>query len=218
MRYFSRFAVGLAASGLIAAAGAAGASVASANVRPNLTPPCGANCITISSAQYGPSYVLNANSNGAARLRSLSNFYSHEDFAVDWYGTVRDAQHVGLISKKSFAYANYRYYNAYELELAPYGVTTGLCEGVASASFNGEAVTAQPCGVSAKTLWILDAAYATGPYVPAINGSDSNFSTPKALTATGQISKLVVQRLQTYSGGAAANNQLFTEVTGVTTP
>jgi hypothetical protein len=215
VRYFNSAVAVVAVSGFLAVGAA---TAASATSKPDVTPPCGASCITISSAQYGPNFVLNANSGGGARLRSLGNSYSHEDFIVDWYGTVRDAAHDGLISRKSFAYINYRNYDAYELALAPYGVTTGLCEGVASASFNGEAVTARPCGASAKTLWILDAAYATGPYVPAINGSDANFSTPKALTATGQTSKLIVNRLQTYSAPAAADNQLFTEVTGVTTP
>ncbi len=54
--------------------------------------------------------------------------------------------------------------------------------------FSGEGVTLQPCGVSSKTVWVLDtldqsftAAWAHG-YIPLINGSDTNFSQPFVLT------------------------------------
>ena len=33
---------------------------------------------------------------------------------------------------------------------------SGLCMGVAATAFNDEGVTLQPCGVSSKTVWILD--------------------------------------------------------------
>ena len=66
--------------------------------------------------------------------------------------------------------------------------TRGLCLGVAATAFNDEGVTLQPCGVSSKTVWVLDtldqsftAAWAHG-YIPLINGSDTNFSQPFVLT------------------------------------
>ena len=77
---------------------------------------------------------------------------------------------------------------AVENEYAPFGVDSGLCMGVAATAFQGEGVTLQPCGVSAKTVWILDtldqsftAAWAHG-YIPLINGSNTNFSQPFVLT------------------------------------
>jgi hypothetical protein len=77
---------------------------------------------------------------------------------------------------------------AVENEYAPFGVDSGLCMGVAATAFNDEGVTLQPCGVSSKTVWVLDtldqsftAAWAHG-YIPLINGSDTNFSQPFVLT------------------------------------
>ena len=77
---------------------------------------------------------------------------------------------------------------AVENQYSPFGVDSGLCMGVAATAFNDEGVTLQPCGVSAKTVWILDtldqlftAAWAHG-YIPLINGSNTNFSQPFVLT------------------------------------
>jgi len=77
---------------------------------------------------------------------------------------------------------------AFENQYAPFGVDSGLCLGVAATAFSGEGVTLQPCGVSAKTVWVLDTldqsfthAWAHG-YLPLINGSDTNFSQPFVLT------------------------------------
>jgi hypothetical protein len=79
-------------------------------------------------------------------------------------------------------------YLAVENEYAPFGVDSGLCMGVAATAVTGEGVTLQPCGVSSKTVWILDTldqqftdAWAHG-YIPLINGSDTNFSQPFVLT------------------------------------
>ena len=77
---------------------------------------------------------------------------------------------------------------AFENEYAPFGVDSGLCMGVAATAFQGEGVTLQPCGVSSKTVWILDTAdqfsfiTALRNGVPLINGSDTNFSHPFVLT------------------------------------
>jgi hypothetical protein len=77
---------------------------------------------------------------------------------------------------------------AVENEYAPFGVDSGLCMGVAATAVQGEGVTLQPCGVSSKTVWVLDTldqsftdAWAHG-YIPLINGSDTNFSQPFVLT------------------------------------
>ena len=45
-------------------------------------------------------------------------------------------------------------------------------------------VSLQPCGMTAKTVWIQDIDNATGfadSYAPFINGSDTNFSNPYVL-------------------------------------
>ena len=77
---------------------------------------------------------------------------------------------------------------AFELEYAPFGVDSGLCAGVAATARAKEGVTLQPCGVSAKTVWIADTNDPRPPwsgYVPLINGSDTNFSHPFVLTYPG---------------------------------
>jgi hypothetical protein len=78
---------------------------------------------------------------------------------------------------------------AFEIEYAPYGVESGLCMGVSSTAVQEEGVTLQPCGVSSKTVWIVDTYDPPyndedwyGSYLPAINGSDTNFSQPFVLT------------------------------------
>ena len=75
---------------------------------------------------------------------------------------------------------------AFETEYAPYGVDSGLSVGVASTAVQNEGVSLQPCGVSSRTVWILDLNDSPSTfnhdYVPLINGSDTNFSHPFVLT------------------------------------
>ena len=75
---------------------------------------------------------------------------------------------------------------AIELEYAPFGADSGLCVGVAANATHNEGVTLQPCGVTARTTWIIDTndspvTLAHG-YVPLINGSGSSFSHPFVMT------------------------------------
>jgi hypothetical protein len=88
--------------------------------------------------------------------------------------------------------------NAFEVEYAPFGVNSGLCMGVAATAFQGEGVTLQPCGVSAKTVWIIDSfdnIHAL-PGVPLINGSDTNFSHPFVLTYPANANPVDKPRVQ----------------------
>jgi hypothetical protein len=74
---------------------------------------------------------------------------------------------------------------AYEIQYSPFGVDSGLCVGVGATAAAGTKVALEPCGVSAKTIWIEDWSNAAGirnNYVPLINGSDTNFSRPFVLT------------------------------------
>jgi hypothetical protein len=130
---------------------------------------------------------------------------------------------------------------AYELEYAPYGVDSGLCVGTATTALNGTKVSLQPCGASSKTVWIsdtLDSCVNSNPLytneVPAINGSDINFSHPYVLTYPGGAyptdkprAQLFTQQLTGFSqtgnqiscgGGSIAgvnSNQLWTATFGV---
>ena len=146
-------------------------------------------------------------------LFRTANFDPALDWTVAFQGTVADffaaglvssslALHYGCIPGVNFPNCPFSVtgvpnpgatgptsdYLAFENEYAPFGVDSGLCLGVAATAFNDEGVTLQPCGVSSKTVWVLDTldqsfttAWAHG-YIPLINGSDTNFSQPFVLT------------------------------------
>ncbi len=183
---------------LVGGVGAAGAMSASA-----ATPSCGFSCIEIFNHNFGthahPNFVMDVLRQGEKVgqpiiLFRVSNSDPAEDFTVSFQGLVSDFFAAGLVSSA----LNLHYGNgsvaaidqpALELEYAPFGVDSGLCTGVASTAVAGEKVTLQPCGVSSKTVWVVDVADSPATlrhgYVPLINGSDTNFSHPFVLTYPG---------------------------------
>jgi len=115
-----------------------------------------------------------------------------------------------------------------ENEYAPFGVNSGLCVGLAANPFNGEGVTLQPCGETARTLWIINSSNAIFAfihgYTSMINGANTNFSHPYVLTypANGYPTdlprpQLSVRQVQTFSSGTPyiGTNQLFGADVGV---
>jgi hypothetical protein len=181
--------------GGLGAAGALTAGTASA-----ATPSCGHSCIDVFSHQFGthrsPNFVVDVLRQGERVgqpiiLFRTANFDPAEDFTVSNQGTVADFFKAGLVSAAVDLHygggaAGFPNDFAFENEYAPFGVDSGLCLGVAATAFNGEGVTLQPCGVSAKTVWIVDTFDSPttlfNGYVPLINGSDTNFSHPFVLT------------------------------------
>jgi hypothetical protein len=198
MSFKSKVLAGAATLALIGGVGTAGALSASA-----ATPSCGRNCIDIFSRAFGthrtPGYVMDVLRQGAKVgqpiiLFRTSNTDPAEDFVPSIQGTTSDFFAAGLVS----AAVNLHYGGgavgfpddpAIELEYAPFGVDSGLCTGVAATATAKEGVTLQPCGVSSKTVWILDIndspATLEHGYIPLINGSDTNFSHPFVLTYPG---------------------------------
>src|SRR5260370_5607803 len=193
--------------GGLGAAGALTAGSASA-----ATPSCGNACIDVFSKQFGtnrhPNCVGDVLRQGEKFgqpiiLFRTANFDPAEDFTVAFQGTVADffaaglvssavALHYGCVAGSSpscqSATNPHGFPNdfAFENEYAPFGVDSGLCVGVAATAFNDEGVTLQPCGVSAKTVWIVDTFDSPvtlfNGVVPLVNGSDTNFSHPFVLT------------------------------------
>ena len=90
---------------------------------------------------------------------------------------------------------------------------SGLCAGVGTTAAAGIKVALEPCGVSSKTVWIVDSADSTFTgYVPLINGSDTNFSQPYVLTYPGGAyptdkprPQLFVTNLTGFSNGTINN-------------
>lgn len=188
---------------LVGGAGTVGALTASA-----ATPSCGSNCVDLFSRAFGthrtPGYVLDVLRQGArvgqpVVLYRTSNTDPAEDFVPSLQGLTSEFYAAGLVSSAlALHYGCSGAVNqvpcgplavddpAIELEYAPFGVDSGLCVGVAATARQGEGVTLQPCGVSAKTVWVVDvndspSTIAHG-YLPLINGSDTNFSHPFVLS------------------------------------
>ena len=177
---------------LIGGVGAAGATSASA-----ATPSCGFGCVDIFNHDFGthahPNFVLDTLRQGEKVgqpqiLFRVANFDPAEDYTFSYQGLVSDFYTAGLVS----AAVNLHYGAgavcfpddaAFEIQYSPYGVDSGLCTGVATTAVAGEKVTLEPCGVSSKTVWIVDSQDTVRHgYVPLINGSDTNFSQPFVLT------------------------------------
>jgi hypothetical protein len=175
------------------------------------TPSCGNFCVNIFSRQFGthhtPNFVMDVWRQGAKVgqpiiLFRTSNTDPAEDINASFSGSVDDFFAAGLVSSAvelhyggttaipgitlaGHGAAGFFNDPAFELEYTPFGAGSGLCVGVASTAVQGSKVSLQPCGVSSKTVWIVDAgdsATIRHGYVPLINGSDTNFSHPFVLT------------------------------------
>ena len=180
------------AAALTLAGGVGVAGLATAGAANAATPSCGSACIDIFSHNFGtyknPGFLLDVYKRGQNVGQPIILFRSSNadpalDFTVADQGTVADFITAGLASPSlGLHYAGQK---AYEIEYAPYGADTGLCMGLAATAVQGEKVSLQPCGVSSKTVWVvdmLDGLLNPGNSVPLINGSDTNFSHPFVLT------------------------------------
>jgi len=194
-----------AAAALTLVGGAGAIAATSANAA---TPSCGGGCIDIFNHDFGthanPAFVQDTFRQGEKVgqpqiLFRVANFDPAEDYTFSYQGLVSDFYAAGLVSAAvdlhygggatlipahgTTAAVPFPDDAAFELQYSPYGVDSGLCSGVATTAIAGEDVTLQPCGVSSKTVWILDTAdFASTATVPFINGSDTNFSQPFVLT------------------------------------
>lgn len=175
------------------------------------TPSCGTGCVDVFSWQFGsfhhPNFVLDVFRQGAKTgqpiiLFRTSNSDPAEDFSAEFNGTTSSFYAAGLVSSQVALHygcqgtiavpggqipcaPGSRDTAAFEIEYAPFGANSGLCMGLASKAFQNEHVTLQACGVTSRTVWIVDTndqARITAAGVPLINGSDTNFSHPFVLT------------------------------------
>jgi len=149
---------------------------------------CGDSCLDLFSHTFGdypqPNFLLDTFRQGEkvgqpVILFRMSNTDPAEDFTVALEGLVSDLNTAGLVSKAldlHYGGAGCEDYDpttakcvtfypddeALEIEYSPFGVDSGLCVGTATTAVNGTEVSLQPCGVTAKTTWILDVADAIG--------------------------------------------------------
>jgi hypothetical protein len=210
------------------------------------TPSCDGNdgnCVNYFGEEFsnsGPNFVLDVLRQGEKVGQPIIQFRNSdsdpaEDFVENDQGLVSDFFAAGLVSKAlDLHYGGagcvsdydptttppcgnpYPDYNAFELEYAPYGVDSGLCMGVGSTAANGTPVALESCGVSGKTVWVEDVEDGDGPFIPLINGSDTNFSHPYVLHYPGNAYPTDMPRvqlntwmLQEYSSGDVYDNELW---------
>jgi hypothetical protein len=183
------------------------------------TPSCNGDCVTVVSDEFGPQFVLDVLRQGEKVGQPLilfrnSNTDPAEDFTLSDQGTVQDFNTAGLVSNALALH--YGTLEAYEYEYSPYGVDSGLCMGVATTAGNGTPVVLEPCGMSGKTVWVADTNDESNDTVPAINGSDTNFSHPYVLHYPGNgyptdmpRPQLNTYMLQQYSDNTVYNNELW---------
>ena len=207
------------------------------------TPSCGHRCINVFSKKFSdflttkPGFVLDVLRQGARVGQPIIMFQSSnsdpaEDFTVSLQGHVSDFVAAGLVSPAlALHYGVAGTVNddlAWELEYSPNGVDSGLCVGISSAPINNAKVSLQPCGVTAKTVWITDrqniqrGGVFTFPFVPLINAAGTNFSHPFVLTYPPNANpndkpraQLVTQTLHQFSRGQVYDNQQWSAFFGV---
>ena len=226
----------LAGAATLALVGGAAATITSGPANA-ATPSCGHRRINLFSKKFSdvlttkPGFVVDVLRQGAKVGQPIIMFQSSnsdpaEDFTVSLQGRVSDFVTAGLVSPAlAIHYANDF---AWEFQYSPNGVDSGLCVGTASAPITNAGVTLQPCGVSAKTVWITDVqniergGVFTFPYVPLISGAGSNFSNPFVLTypQNGNPNdkprpQLVTQNLHQFSRGQVFDNQQWSAFFGI---
>jgi hypothetical protein len=193
-----------------------GAAVAAALPAVAATPHCGPRCIDFFSRQAGsyqhPGIVLDVLGQGKKAGQPIGGFRASrhdagEDFVISFRSKVSELYSARLVTKwlalrygglgcqvyRPASHKCLRHYPdvyAYEIEYAPLGAGSGLCVGTPAAARDGTPVSLQPCGVSARTVWVVDLVHSVGPrtrhpFAPLINGSESGFILPWVLTYTG---------------------------------
>jgi hypothetical protein len=177
------------------------------------TPKCGSQCSDFYSRAFGSASVLDA-LNRPGRLAVLaraSRASQGEDFSVDALGPVRDLAKAGLVA--GGLNALYGGLLAYEIEYTPGGSPTDRCLGVASTPAAGTPVALEPCGVTARTVWIFDP---DGAYYVLISAAtNQGFSHPFALTALVPGFPLVTAPLATGVPASVLARQLWNAREGV---
>jgi hypothetical protein len=207
----------LTLAGGLSAAGPLSASAA--------TPQCGNSCAEVYSMKFATptslgfveTVFLGIPLPGVpTEVRPASGSNPAEDLIVPPPGRVPVSQFYtdGMVS----AAVNQHYGSepAVQIEYAPYGHATGLCTAVATTAYQDEGLSLQPCSTPGTTVWILDFADspATAPtYFPIVNGSDTDFVHPFAMSILGnpahQLFTPIIMQHLTGNPGSVPANQLW---------
>ena len=194
------------------------------------TPQCGNACVEVYSAKFATptslgfveTVFLGIPVRGVpTEVRPASSSNPAEDLIVPLGGPVHVSQFYadGMVS--AAVNEHYRSELAVQIEYAPYGKPTGLCTAVATTAYQDEPLSLQPCSTPGTTVWILDIADSPAtypPYFPIVNGSDTDFVHPFAMTILGDpadqpFTPIIMQHL-TGNPGSVPANQLWGDAHG----
>jgi hypothetical protein len=207
----------LTLAGGLSAAGTVAASAA--------TPQCGNNCLTPRTAAY-PGFVETALFGVPLRgvptiVSPAASWNPAEDFTNPLGHPVPASYFAanGMVSAAVASQYGGKGYLALQIEYAPYGKPTGLCSGIATAAYQDEALSLQPCSTPDTTVWILDFkdSQIPGDY-SIINGSTTDFTHPFVMTILGNpayqpVTPIILQHL-TGNPGHVPANQLWATAAG----
>lgn len=210
----SKVVMSAAAAAMALAGGLGAAGVLPAHAA---TSECGRACVNWFSPAFGtaahPGFVIevpgNAQAGQTVTLAAASKASSGEDFVASNQGLVRDFVDAGLMNHGLDAL--YGSLTAIQVQYAPYGAPTSLCVGVDTTPGPGAPVTLEPCGKTAKTVWILDPVTTkAGSFDALISGATaSDFQHPASLTALLPRVPLSTEPLVTSASGALLGRQLW---------
>jgi hypothetical protein len=210
----------LAAAAVLTLAG--GLSTAGTVAASAATPQCGSSCLEVYSAKYATptslgfveTVLLGIPLRGWPTIVSKSSSLNPaEDLIVPAPGRVPVSTWYadGMVSAAVNAHFGKEY--AVQIEYAPYGHPTGLCTAVAVTAYQDEILSLQPCSTPGVTVWILDIADSPAtypPYFPIVNGSDTDFVHPFAMTILGnpahqRVTPIILRHLVGNPGSVPAN-------------
>jgi len=213
----------LAAAAVLALAG--GLSTIGTVAASAATPQCGNACVEVYSAKFATptslgvveTVFLGIPLRGVPTVvRPASSSNPAEDLIVPLGGPVPVSEFYAQGMVSAAVNEHYRSELAVQIEYAPYGKPTGLCTAVATTAYQDEGLSLQPCSTPGTTVWILDIAdspAAYPPYFPIVNGSDTDFVHPFAMTILGNpahqyFTPIIMQHL-TGNPGSVPANQLW---------
>jgi hypothetical protein len=222
----------VAAATLTLVGGSCAAGVFTAGTANAVTPACGKTCTDLFTRNFGtypnPGFLLDVLRQGELIAQPLilfrpANSDAAEDFTVAFQDSVSDFNAAGLVSNAldlhyggagcedysattSKCLTFYPNDEAVEIEYSPFGVDSGLCMGTATTAVNGTEVSLQPCGVTAKTTWIIDAADAIGITPPPSETPTPSPTDTDLVTGPSIVSPAIVP--------AAADDPFFPLING----
>jgi hypothetical protein len=189
------------------------------------TPQCGNACVEVYSMKYATpaslgfveTVFLGIPVRGVPTIvQKASGSDPAEDLIVPLGGPVPVSQFYAEGMVSAAVDEHYGSEPAVQIEYAPYGKPTGLCTAVATTAYQDEGLSLQPCSAPGTTVWIIDVADspATAPtYFPIVNGSDTDFVHPFAMTILGnpadQLFTPIIMQHLTGNPGSVPANQLW---------